>query len=239
MLYGVGVQVPPGAPTNMNYKIENFLSESEVNTVCAFYDRLPYSDEYSSSLNRRKLMHYDNPGMPFLKNIFEPKLQELYPGGLVSACTFTDWHNPVEIHTDGWQPQEDQTRDMGYAVLVPLRINPENAQSSTIIFDQRSPGATVTLKEHTQDEVWNVAEYISPDDDRIEYKNAGEFDSVFYNAHLQHIEDKHMLRNFSISAVHDWSPGCAIVWDRSYFHTSSSFDETLKSKLHAIFFITL
>jgi hypothetical protein len=208
----VGVRVPPGAPTNMNYKIENFLSESEVNTVCAFYDRLPYSDEYSSSLNRRKLMHYDNLGMPFLKNIFEPKLQELYPGGLVSACTFTDWHNPVEIHTDGWQP---------------------------IIFDQRSPGATVTLKEHTQDEVWNVAEYISPDDDRIGYKSAGEFDSVFYNEHLQHIEDKHMLRNFSISAVHEWSPGCAIIWDRSYFHTSSSFDETLKSKLHAIFFITL
>jgi len=223
----------------MNYKIENFLSDSEVNTVCAFYDRLPYSDEYSSSLNRRKLMHYDNPSMPFFKNIFEPKLQELYPGGLVSACTFTDWHSPVEIHTDGWQPQEDQTRDMGYAILVPLRITPKNAKSSTIIFDQRLSDVSVTLKEYTQDEVWNVAEYISPDDDRIEYKSAEEVGSVFYNDHLQHIEDKRMLRNFSVSAVHDWSPGCAIVWDRSYFHTSSSFDETLKNKLHAIFFITL
>ena len=38
----------------MDYKIENFLSNSEVNTVCAFYDRLPYSDEYSSGSNRRK-----------------------------------------------------------------------------------------------------------------------------------------------------------------------------------------
>ena len=237
--YGVGVQVPPGAPTNMNNKIENFLSESEINTVCAFYDRLPYSDEYSSSLNRRKLMHYDNPGMPFLKNIFEPKLQELYPGGLVSACTFTDWHNPVEIHTDGWQPQEDQTREMGYAVLVPLRLNPSTAKSSTIIFDQRSPGATVTLKEHTQDEVWNIAEHISPDDERIEFKSTMPVSVEFCEEHLQHIQDPSMLRNFSINAVHNWEPGCAIVWDRSYFHTSSSFDKTLKSKLHAIFFITL
>ena len=88
--YGVGVQVPPGAPTNMNYTVKDFLSVNEVATVCAFYDRLPYSDEYSSSLNRRKLMHYDNPGMPFLKNIFQPKLENLFPSGKVSACTFTD-----------------------------------------------------------------------------------------------------------------------------------------------------
>jgi len=223
----------------MNYKIENFLSESEVNTVCAFYDRLPYSEEYSSSLNRRKLMHYDNPSMPFLKNIFEPKLQKLYPGGLVSACTFTDWHNPVEIHTDGWQPQEDQTRNMGYAVLVPLRLNPANAQSSTIIFDQRSAGPTVTLRVQREDASWNVAEHISPDDSRIENKSSAGVDLDFYEQHLRHTDDPSMLGNFSVSGVHDWSPGCAIVWDRSYFHTSSSFDATLKSKLHAIFFITL
>jgi hypothetical protein len=223
----------------MNYKIENFLSESEVNTVCAFYDRLPYSEEYSSSLNRRKLMHYDNPSMPFLKNIFEPKLQKLYPGGLVSACTFTDWHNPVEIHTDGWQPQEDQTRNMGYAVLVPLRLNPANAQSSTIIFDQRSAGPTVTLRVQREDASWNVAEHISPDDSRIENKSSAGVEVDFYEQHLRHTDDPSMLDNFSVSGVYSWSPGCAIVWDRSYFHTSSSFDTTLKSKLHAIFFVTL
>jgi hypothetical protein len=223
----------------MNYKIENFLSESEVNTVCAFYDRLPYSEEYSSSLNRRKLMHYDNPSMPFLKNIFEPKLQKLYPGGLVSACTFTDWHNPVEIHTDGWQPQEDQTRNMGYAVLVPLRLNPANAQSSTIIFDQRSAGPTVTLRVQREDASWNVAEHISPDDSRIENKSSAGVEVDFYEQHLRHTDDPSMLGNFSVSGVYSWSPGCAIVWDRSYFHTSSSFDTTLKSKLHAIFFVTL
>ena len=223
----------------MNYKIENFLSESEVNTVCAFYDRLPYSEEFSSSLNRRKLMHYDNPSMPFLKNIFEPKLQKLYPGGLVSACTFTDWHNPVEIHTDGWQPQEDQTRNMGYAVLVPLRLNPANAQSSTIIFDQRSAGPTVTLRVQREDASWNVAEHISPDDSRIENKSSAGVEVDFYEQHLRHTDEPSMLDNFSVSGVYSWSPGCAIVWDRSYFHTSSSFDTTLKSKLHAIFFVTL
>jgi|TARA_B100001093_G_C26812913_1_gene1008322 hypothetical protein len=222
----------------MNYKIENFLSTSEVNTVCGFYDRLPYSDEYSSELNRRKLMHYDNPSMPFLKKIFEPKLMSLHKG-TVSACTFTDWHNPVEIHTDGWQPQEDQTRSMGVAVLVPLRLNPDTAKSSTIIFNQRSAGPTVTLKEQREHASWNVAEHISPDDNRIENKSEQGVSAEFYAEHLQHIDDPDMLRNFSVSGVHDWSPGCAIVWDRSYFHTSSSFDATLKSKLHAIFFITL
>jgi hypothetical protein len=224
----------------MDYKIENFLTETEVNTVCAFYDRLPYSDEYSSSLNRRKLMHYDNPGMPFLKNIFEPKLKQLYPDGVVSACTFTDWHQPVEIHTDGWQPQEDQSRSMGDAVLIPLRLDPVTANSSTIIFNQRSPGPTVTLKEQHPDAntLWNVSEHISPTDDRIEHKSDQGVSQEFIQEHLQHIDDTGMLRNFSVSGVHAWSPGCAIVWDRSYFHTSSSFDASLKSKLHAIFFIT-
>jgi hypothetical protein len=220
-----------------NFKKLDFLSISELDTVLKLYDRLPYSQDFSNpKMNKRKLMHYETN--PILQKIFQPKLLELFPTGLVSACTFTDWHNPVEIHTDGWQPQEDQTRDMGYAVLVPLRINPENAQSSTIIFDQRSPGATVTLKEHTQEEVWNVAEYISPDDDRIENKDAG-IDQKFYDKHLRHIPNRDLLRNFSVSAVHDWESRCAIVWDRSYFHTSSSFDSTLVSKLHAIFFVTL
>ena len=223
----------------MNYKVKNFLSTSEVNTVCDFYDQLPYSDQYSSDLNRRKLMHYDDPSMPFLKNIFQSKLMGIHKG-IVSACTFTDWHNPVEIHTDGWQPQEDQTRDMGVAVLVPLRLNPSTAQSSTIIFDQRIPGPTVTLKEQTHDELWSISKHISPDDPRIEYKSTTPFDTDFYEEHLQHIDDLHMLRHFSVSesGVHERETGCAIVWDRSYFHTSSSFDESLKSKLHAIFYIT-
>jgi len=229
----------------MDYKIKNFLTDSEVSTVCAFYDRLPYSDEYSSSLCRRKLMHYDNPGMPFLKNIFEPKLKQLYPNGVVSACTFTDWHKPVEIHTDGWQPQEDQSRSMGDAVLIPLRLDPVTASSSTIIFNQRSAGPTVSLKKQPYLKHYvkrmqhrGVSKLISHTDDRIEHKSDQGVSQEFIQEHLQHIDDPDMLRNFSVSGVHAWSPGCAIVWDRSYFHTSSSFNTSLKNKLHAIFFIT-
>jgi len=220
-----------------DFKINNFLSSIEVDDVLAFYDELPYSQDYSNpKMNKRKLMHYDST--QFLQDIFEPKLKTLFTGGLTSASTFTDWHNPVLIHTDGWQPQEDQTRNMGYAVLVPLRTNPVKSKASTIIFEQRSPGPTVTLNQVTENTPWNIAEYVTADDARIENKKDG-ITQEFYNTHLKHIQDINMLRNFSVSNVYNWEPGCAIVWDRSYFHTSSSFDETLKSKLHAIFFVTL
>ena len=222
----------------ISYKIENFLDTDEVQKVCDFYDSLPYSDEYSSPANRRKLMHYEDENVTLLKDLFEPKLKSLYNKGIVSACTFTEWHNPVEVHTDGWQPQEDKTRKMGYAVLVPLRINPQNAEASTIIFSQRHHGPTLTLKEHVEDDSWNVAEHISPDDERIEHKSNNALDNKIYDKHLKHIEPQ-ILRNFTVSSVHDWALGSAIVWDRSYFHTSSSFANNLKSKLHAIFFVTL
>lgn len=222
----------------ISYKLENFLNEDEVDAVCQFYDSLPYSDEYSSPANRRKLMHYDDEKITFLKDLFDEKLKSLYNGGKVSACTFTEWHDPVEVHTDGWQPQEDKSRRMGYAVLVPLRLDPHDAEASTIIFSQRHDGPTLTLKEHKEDDSWNVAEHIDPTDNRIENKIKNGIDDELYEKHLKHVEPN-ILTNFAINAVHDWTLGSAIVWDRSYFHTSSSFENKLKSKLHAIFFITL
>jgi len=223
----------------ISYAVENFLTENEIGAVLSHYDTIPYSKEYSSPNNRRKMMNYDDPNSNFFKELFDPKIKLLYPTGKVSACTFTDWHHPVEIHTDGWQPHEDNTRKLGYAILVPLLITPSDVVTSTIIFQQRYIGPTVTLKHFTQSDPWNISEYINSNDPRIENKSQKPLDIGFYEKHLKHLQDPQIIRNLSIDGVYDWSIASAIVWDRSDFHTSSSFVNKLKNKLHAIFFVTL
>lgn len=222
-----------------DYKDYNFLTIDEVNSIVEYYDQLDHSEQYSSNLNNRKLMHYDDPNFAFMKDLLEPKFKKLFPNGKVSACTFTDWHTPVEIHTDGWQPQEDQTRGMGYVVLIPLRLLPLSAETSTVIFKQSMPcGPGVTMATYKDNKDWNIHEFVSSDDERIENKEQNAINDFLYNKYFAHVE-KDFIKNLSISNIYNWTTGSAIIWDRRNFHTSSSFNTDLVSKLHAIFFITL
>lgn len=222
-----------------DFKDYNFLTIDEVNSIVEYYDQLDHSEQYSSNLNRRKLMHYDDPNFAFMKDLLEPKFKKLFPNGKVSACTFTDWHTPVEIHTDGWQPQEDQTRRMGYVVLIPLRLLPLGAETSTIIFNQSMPcGPGVTMANHKDNEDWNIHEFVSSDDERIENKEQNVINDLLYDKYFTHV-NKDFTKNLKINNIHNWTIGSAIIWNRKNFHTSSSFNTDLVSKLHAIFFITL
>lgn len=222
-----------------SYTVKQFLTRQEVDSILTQYDDIPYSDEYSSPANRRKLMNYDHADSTFFKDLFDSKIKSLYPTGTVSACTFTDWHHPVEIHTDGWQPHEDNTRQLGHAILVPLRLVPNDASTSTVIFEQRYVGPTVTLKEFSQHDAWNISEHITANDERIENKSQTPIDAEIREKYLKHVQDPDTLKNLSIDGIYDWQIGSAIIWDRSHFHTSASFVNNLKSKLHAIFFVTL
>lgn len=219
-----------------HWKIPGFLTPREVAATNFYYDKLPDSPEYSSSLNRRKLSHYMHPEANFENALFGPKLREAFPTGTVTSAAFTNWVKPVEIHTDSWQPHEDRSLDMGWVVLVPLRVTPTSARTATIIFDQWTEEGTTSLANYTQDEAWNIAEYVSPDDGRIQNKQPTNMSPDWLRDNLPHIDDPEMVRNFTVGGIYPWVLGDAIVWDRRYFHTSSGFDG-LESKLHAIFFV--
>lgn len=210
----------------------DFLSERELEQVLDFYDSLPYSPEYSSPKNQRKLMHYDSPDYPLMRSIFEPKIQKILPGGRVVNSTFTDWTTPVEVHTDSWQPNEDRkNQQLGYAVLVPLRVDPENVVAQTVVFDQYNNGPTNTLEDIDSDAVWNIAEQNREIHGLVEQ----ELDQKVFEEHLTHC-DYEKIKHFSIQGIYNWFAGSAIVWHRKHYHTSSSFIE-VNSKLHAIFLV--
>ena len=215
-------------------QIANFLSNSELKQIIDFYNSLPVSTEYSSPKNQRRLMHYDNSDYPLMKSIIEPKLQSLFPGCTVVNSTFTNWTTPVEVHTDSWQPNEDQeSQELGYAVLIPLEIDPNNHIASTIVFDQYCEGPTNTLENIQSNEAWNIAEY--SDRTVIENLQEDKLDIETYNQLLSHCDYK-PIENFSIQGLYNWFPGSAIVWHRKYYHCSTSFTD-INSKLHAIFLI--
>jgi len=221
----------------VDWIINDFLTADEIEEVVEYYDQLPYSEEHSGKRNQRKLMHYDLPETPYLKSVFQPKIEKHFPGGYVSSSTFTEWHKPVNIHTDAWQSHEDKSHKLGITLLIPLRITPVEAESSTIIFEQCMPH-TFPLTQIAVPGNKLLKDYVSHCDPSIMHKKNNSISNEFYNLHLQHIEDQDMLINLSVDRIHKWTIGDAFYWDRNYFHTSSSFDPKLKTKLHAIFFIT-
>jgi len=219
-----------------SFTIENFLSKEELEQIILFYDQLPYSNEYSSHHAKRKLMHYHHEHMTFMKDIMEEKFKKYFPNHVISGATFTNWNQHVELHTDGWQPNEDKSSMLGHAVLIPLRIEPLHEKTSTIIFDQYLDGHSVTLKKWESDSKWNISEFVENSDPRILNKINDKFDKEFYTKYLKHIQYE-LLEGFSIDARHEWKIGNAIVWKRKHFHTSEEFNPKLSSKLHMIFFV--
>lgn len=222
-----------------HFAIKDFCSNEEIQSILMYYENLDHSKEYSSDKALRKNMHYHNPDLQFLKDIIEPKLQSYFPNSIMSAGTFTNWIGEVELHTDSWQPGEDRSKKLGYAVLVPLQIKPEAIQTSTIVFDQFCElDETVSEKNITKDVKWNIAKYISKDffENKILGKTKESLDKEFYKEFLSHI-DYNYIENFASPTRYIWKAGDAIVWDRTLFHTGEKFSNSLNSKLHMIFLI--
>jgi len=222
-----------------HFAIEKFCSQEEVESILVYYDSLDEADEYSNQRAKRKNMDYHNPDIKLVKEIVEPKLQKYFTNSHVSAGTFTNWLEHVELHTDSWQPDEDQSKKLGYSVLVPLRIVPENIETSTIIFNQWcKEEKSVSFESYKDDAKWNIAEYVHDDHSMYEIlgKTEDKLDKNFHSKYLNHIDYK-IIKNFANPSRYVWKVGDAIVWNRRYFHTSEAFNQLLVSKLHMIFFV--
>jgi hypothetical protein len=220
-----------------HFSIEKFCNNNEISKILDYYDALEEAPEFSNQRAKRKNMNYHDPDIFLMREIIELKIQKLFPNSFVSAATFTNWIEQVELHTDSWQPDEDKTKVLGYSILVPLRISPTNIETSTIIFDQYTKEKqTVTFKKFTEDEPWNIAKQIGINDSKIFNKSSTELDLNFYNEYLSHI-DYNLIKNFSNPTRYIWKVGDAIVWAREHFHTSENFNPLLNSKLHMIFLV--
>lgn len=220
-----------------HFTIKNFCNDHEISNIINYYDALEEATEFSNKRAKRKNMNYHDPDIGIMREIIEPKIQKYFPNSFVSAATFTNWLEHVELHTDNWQPGEDRSKKLGYSILVPLKIDPINVQTSTIIFDQYdNEDHTVTFEEFPEDQKWNIAKKIEKSSDKILGKSNDKLDIKFYKNFLKHI-DYSIIENFSNPTRYIWNVGDAIVWDRKHFHTSENFNSQLKSKLHMIFLI--
>lgn len=222
-----------------HFVIENFCTQEEVESILFYYDSLDESAEYSNKRAKRKNMDYHNPDLALIKEIVGPKLQKYFTNSHVSAGTFTNWVEHVELHTDSWQPDEDRSKKLGYSVLVPLRVIPENIETSTIIFNQWcKEEKSVSFKSYKDDAKWNIADYVHDDHSKYEIlgKTEEKLDKNFHLKYLSHI-DYDVVENFANPSRYVWKIGDAIVWNRRYFHTSEAFNPLLLSKLHMIFFV--
>lgn len=222
---------------NKHFSINNFCNAEEIDNILNYYEILETSQEYSSKRAKRKNMDYHDSDISFMRDIIDPKIKNHFPNGFVSAATFTNWVEQVELHTDSWQPQEDKTKKLGYSVLVPLQIEPISATTSTIIFNQYADNkSSLTTEKFEQDEKWNISEHITTAKANIINKTKNTLDKKFYEKYLNHI-DYDMIKNFADPTRYEWKVGNAIVWDRMLFHTSETFQPALESKLHMIFLI--
>jgi hypothetical protein len=86
-----------------HFSIKNFCTKAELESVLEYYSALDYAEEQSNKRARRKNMDYHDPDILIMRDIIEPKLEKYFPGSFVSAATFTNWIEHVEIHTDSWQ----------------------------------------------------------------------------------------------------------------------------------------
>lgn len=217
------------------YELENFISKEEIKYCINLYNELPVFESASHSRATRKdyLMHSDHDKR--MQNLFLPKLRKFFPDQnlVIDGGNFTCWHQPVGIHTDGYQFSYNSVEDivarnhvLGPAVLVPLDTDTHLGTPKTVFFDQTFFGGTYNLGNYNKDKIGTEVENFTFE----EFEYTDETQKL-----LSHIP-KDQLYGFSTKKIIPWKYGNAIVWHRAQFHSSSSFVE-YNNKLHIVFFL--
>jgi len=142
------------------HEIENFITKDELEFCINLYDELPVFQPASHERATRKdyLMHDEHDKR--MQEMFLPKLQSINPNKKITidGGNFTEWHQPVKIHTDGYQLGYKKIDDfvssdaiLGLAVLIPLKTDTGKGIPNTIFFDQTYFGENIdygTLTKH-------------------------------------------------------------------------------------------
>ena len=217
------------------YAIENFVTQQEIDRCIALYNKLPVFEPASHASATRKDYTMFDEKISIVQNIFLDKLANLFPDKdiVIDGGNFTYWHNPVPIHTDGYQTQyKPADSTLGFAVLVPLCTDTGQGTPNTVFFDQIKfgPGVAVGSK------VGFTNERFDPEGiDNYTYKPFDKSDPRY--TMLDFMKDE-WLDGFSVQSIIPWHVGSAIIWHRSQFHCATKFVE-FNSKLHLVFFVNL
>lgn len=217
------------------YELENFISQEEINYCVALYNELPVFEPASHARATRKdyLMHSEHDKR--MQDLFFPKLQKFFPNKkiVVDGGNFTCWHQPVSIHTDGYQLDYKSVEDivkhnhvLGSAILIPLGTDTGQGVPKTVFFDQTLFGGDYNFKNHNKDAVGLSI-------DRFTFKD---FEYTEETQQLLSHIPKEKLYGFSVEKVIPWKYGNAVVWHRAQFHSSSTF-VGFNNKLHILFFV--
>lgn len=215
-------------------KIDNFINADELSLCLQIYDELPVFEPASHSRATRKdyLMYSETDSR--IRDIFLPKLKNLFPGKniVVDGGNFTNWYQPVGLHSDGYQfgykdvdAIVENQQSLGFAILVPLRTDTGMGTPKTVFFHQTRFGQECS---HAIDP---AAMKTGQTIDKFTHKD---FDTSVHDD-ISHIPIE-KLYGFSVEQVIPWSMSSAIVWHRAQFHCASKF-VNYNSKLHLVFFI--
>lgn len=125
-------------------KVDGFITAGEIEDCIKIYNSLPvFAAATHNRATRKDYMMMDTTNT-FMRDLFYPKLQKLFPNEelIIDGGNFTTWHVPVNPHTDGYQIEyksvDDIVRDksvLGYAVLVPLSTDTGNGLPHTVFFN--------------------------------------------------------------------------------------------------------
>ena len=217
------------------HKVENFMTADELEYCKNLYTELPVFEAATHNRATRKdyLMH--NVDDPRMSDLFLPKLQKLFPGKklVIDGGNFTDWHEPVKIHTDGLQLQysseqwyEDSQQVLGFAVLVPLTTNTGSGVAKTMFFDQCYRGKHITPG--------RILEIPNNPLDGLEGYTNQEFQGDYTGLDHNGLDQ---LYGFSLYKGLDWTYCDALVWHRSQFHCAENYTHEYTSKQHIIFLV--
>jgi hypothetical protein len=170
-----------------------------------------------------------------MQNLFLPKLKKFFPNQtlVIDGGNFTCWHQPVSIHTDGYQLGYKTVEDivannhvLGSAVLVPLDTDTHQGTPKTVFYNQTLFGSDYNFSNHNKDTFGSTVDHFTFKD--FEYTDETE-------KLLSHIP-KEKLYGFSVEKIIPWKYGNALVWHRAQFHSSASF-VGFNNKLHILFFV--
>ena len=223
------------------FMVEDFITQEQVQQFIDLYNKLPVIDGGSHHRATRKdnLMYHKS--IKFTQDLFMPKLQALWPDKkiIVDGGNFTEWHEPVGLHTDGYQQKYSTINDLthilnpmesilesgklpGYTILVPLKTDTGEGTPYTLTFDQRVHGANRNIGD--AGDVNKIINYTNKPFD----KTHPDYPKIDF-----HSDD--ILYGYSIQTAHPWKPGRAIVFSRGQFHSAAKF-QSFNSKLHLLFF---
>ena len=152
-----------------------------------------------------------------LEFLFREKLQGILDEPYQMAFSFHRNYFPYGIHTDASYDSQTVIYKQG---IVPLEVDPVDAEVYTVIFKQKCyhsisyPNEVETIRALSSKQL-KFIEHLSEGESEISDEEL--------EAYWQGEASKERLKGFSVDLAFRWLPGDMAMWDRSHLHCSSDF----------------